>query len=136
MFNYGQMEVVDQMRTSWKKLVHHIGSKYGPDIINELHIKTVVNITAPVHLPQVLVRHATWELLVRIVQTNTQMSHKAQPITIKASATSNPLDENLTTKIAILDNEIAKGDYKLDNKIPIEMSNSEKTAYGNDWCTK
>ena len=38
------------------------------------------------------------------------------------------------TKIAILENEIAKGDYDLANDIPIEMSESEKTEYRNGWC--
>ena len=38
-------------------------------------------------------------------------------------------------KIAIMDNRIAKGYYDLANKIPIDMSESEKTAYGNEWRT-
>ena len=38
-------------------------------------------------------------------------------------------------KIEIIDNDIAKGDYAIANKIPIEMSKSEKTAYGNEWRT-
>ena len=38
-------------------------------------------------------------------------------------------------KIAIMDNKITKGDYDLANKIPIDMSESEKTAYGNEWRT-
>ena len=38
-------------------------------------------------------------------------------------------------EISILDNEIAKGDYELAKKIPIEMSDSDKTAYRNDWST-
>ena len=38
-------------------------------------------------------------------------------------------------KIVILDNKITKGKYEPSNKIPIKVSNSEKTAYGNDWHT-
>ena len=38
-------------------------------------------------------------------------------------------------KIAILDNDISKGYYDLSKKIPIEMLESEKTAYVNEWRT-
>ena len=34
-----------------------------------------------------------------------------------------------------MDNEIAKGDYDIANKIPTGISESEKTAYGNEWRT-
>jgi hypothetical protein len=37
-------------------------------------------------------------------------------------------------QLAILDNEIAEGNYK-QNKVPIEMLDSEKTQYNNDWRT-
>jgi hypothetical protein len=36
---------------------------------------------------------------------------------------------------AILDNEIAEGDYKQNNEAPIEMLDSEKMQYRNDWRT-
>jgi hypothetical protein len=38
-------------------------------------------------------------------------------------------------QLAILDNEIAEGNYKQNNEVPIEMSDSEKTQYSNDWRT-
>jgi hypothetical protein len=34
-----------------------------------------------------------------------------------------------------LDNEIAEGNYKQNNEVPIEMLDSEKTQYSNDWRT-
>ena len=34
-----------------------------------------------------------------------------------------------------MDNDITRGDYDLANKILIEMSQSDKTAYGNEWRT-
>ena len=33
-FNYGQKGAADQMRASWEKIVQHVGSIYGHDIIN------------------------------------------------------------------------------------------------------
>jgi hypothetical protein len=41
----------------------------------------------------------------------------------------------LAVQLAILDNEIAEGNYKQKNKVPIEMSVSEKTQYNNNWRT-
>jgi hypothetical protein len=38
-------------------------------------------------------------------------------------------------QLAILDNEIAEGNYKQNNEVPIEMSDSEKMQYSNDWRT-
>jgi hypothetical protein len=38
-------------------------------------------------------------------------------------------------QLAILDNDIAEGNYKQNNEVPIKMSDSEKTQYSNDWRT-
>jgi hypothetical protein len=38
-------------------------------------------------------------------------------------------------QLAILDNEITEGNYKQNNEVPIEMSDSEKTQYSNNWRT-
>jgi hypothetical protein len=57
-FDYGQRESVDQMRTSWEKLVQFVGTNYGQDISNELQNKIPVTLSEPVHTPEVLARHA------------------------------------------------------------------------------
>ena len=54
---------------------------------------------------------------------------------LRSAAKSDPSDAELPTKISILDNNIAKGDYDVGNKTPIEMLESEKTTYGNEWYT-
>ena len=95
--------------------------------------KTGVDSTTPVHSPKVLLRHYTRESLVRMVQTNIQASHWAHSTILRAVDTYDPLYAELTTELAILNNNIAKGDYKLANEIPIGVSNSENMAYRNDW---
>ena len=57
-FDYGHKAAADQMRTSWEKLAQYVGTIYGQDISNELQNKTTVTLTAPVHTPEVLTRHA------------------------------------------------------------------------------
>ena len=63
------------MRTSWDKLVQHVCTKYGQDIKNELNRKIKVNLVMPVHLAEVLGRHATWEELVRISLSNLRLQY-------------------------------------------------------------
>ena len=43
---------------------------------------------------------------------------------LMAAAASDPLYAELPMKIAILDNKIVKGNYKLAKNIPIDISNS------------
>ena len=44
-FDYGQKTLADQMRTTWKRLVHHVGTIHGHDISNKLLNKKTVIIT-------------------------------------------------------------------------------------------
>ena len=107
------------MRTSWDKLVQHVCTKYGQDIKNELNSKVKVNLVMPVHLAEVLGRHATWEELVRTCQSNIQAALWAQASMLRALATTDTSDTELPTEISIMNNRITKGDYDLANKIPI-----------------
>ena len=115
------------MRKSWEKLVQHVCTKYAQDISNDLNRKLQVNLVMPVHSTKVLVRHATRKALVSPCQEKKS--------TIRAAATADPLDTELPTKIEILDNKIFKWYYYLTNKIPIEMSKSDNSSYGNEWRT-
>jgi hypothetical protein len=44
-------------------------------------------------------------------------------------------DPDAPMQLEILDNEIAEGNYKQNNEVAIEMSDSEKMQYSNDWRT-
>ena len=54
---------------------------------------------------------------------------------LRSPATADPSHAELPMNIAILDNDTAKRDYEITNDTPIEISESEKTAYGNEWRT-
>ncbi len=41
------------------------------------------------------------------------------------------VDPDAPMQLVILDNEIAEGNYKQNNVVPIKMSDSEKTQYSN-----
>ena len=97
--------------------------------------KIKVNLVKPVHSTEVLVRRATREALVCTGQSNIQAALWAQKSMLRASATANPSDAEIPTKIAIMYNEISKGYYNLATEITIEMLEPENNSYGNEWRT-
>ena len=56
-FDFGQKAPADQIRTSWKNLVQHVGKIHGHDIINELLNKRTVIIPKPDHTQNELDKH-------------------------------------------------------------------------------
>ena len=69
-FDYGHKAAADQMRTSWEKLAHYVGTTYGQDISNELENKSTVTLTEPVHTTEVLAAHAARESMIRGIEVN------------------------------------------------------------------
>ena len=133
-FDYGHKAAADQMRTSWEKLVQYVGTNYGQDISNELQNKITVTLAEPVHTPEVLARHATREQLIRTGQANIQRARQAQLFILRA-AVATATDPEAPMKLAILENEIAQGDFEQNEDVPIEMTDSEKTHHSNEWRT-
>ena len=131
-FDYGQKNVADQMRTTWEKLVQHVGTSYGQDISNELMNKTIVNIVQPTHTASVLARHQTRELMIRAGQQNILRAQRtrrtALELTVRAGA-----DDEAPMKLAILENQIAQGEFAAGVDVPIELTDSEKTLHTNEW---
>ena len=56
-FDYGQKAAADQMRTTWDKIVHHVGTIYGSDISNELLNKKRVQLPEPDYTDEVKDKH-------------------------------------------------------------------------------
>jgi hypothetical protein len=133
-FNYGHRAAEDQMRTSWEKLVQFVGTNYGQDISNELQNKIPVILSEPVHTPDVLARHAICEQMVQTREEKLQRAHLSKRIILETAAALGA-DPDAPMQLAILDNEIAEANYKQNNEVPIEMSDSEKMQYSNNWRT-
>jgi hypothetical protein len=120
------------MRTSWEKLVQYIGTNYGQDISNELQNKLTVTLAKPVHTPAVITRHAIREQMIRTGQANLQQARTAQQFILE-TAVSAGVNPDAPMKLAILNNEIAQGNFEQNVEVPIEMTESKKTQYGNEW---
>ena len=77
-FDYGQKASVDQMRTSWKKLVQYVGTSYGYDISNKLQNKLAVVLSEPEYELAILMRHGARETMVRDGQANLLIARELQ----------------------------------------------------------
>jgi hypothetical protein len=133
-FEYGQKSAADQMRTSWEKLVQYVGTNYGQYINNELQNKVLVVLTEPVHTEDVLERHSVREVMIRNGQLNIQQARQAQETILKAAVQAGT-EMDAPMKLAILQNEIAQGEFATSIEVPVVLTESEKTQFSNDWRT-
>jgi hypothetical protein len=132
-FDYGQKSAADLMRTSWEKPVQYVGTNYGQDIINELQDTINVDIIEPVHSYELLRKHGLREAMIRSGEQNIQRARQAQEIILKAAVVEN--DPDAPMKLAILQNEISQGEFSSSNKGAMELNDSVKTQFSNEWRT-
>jgi hypothetical protein len=133
-FDYGQKSAADQICTSWEKLVQYVGTNYGQDINNELQNKVWVVLTEPVHTDDVLSRHIVREVMVQNGQLNIQQAQQVQETILKAAVQAGT-DMDAPMKLAILQHEIAQGEFAASIEVPVVLTDSEKTQFSNDWRT-
>jgi hypothetical protein len=108
-FDYGQKYAADLMRTSWEKLVQYVGTNHEQDISNKLQNKISVDIIEPVHYAEVLRKHGLREAMIRSGQRKIQRARQAQYNILEAAVLAKDPDDPM--KLAILQNEIAQGDF-------------------------
>jgi kynurenine formamidase len=133
-FDYGQKSAVDQIHTSWEKLVHYFGTNYVQNINNELQNKVWVVLTEPVHTDNVLVRHSVREVIIQNGQMNIQQGRQAQETILKASVQAGTYMD-APMKLAILQNDISQGTCATIIEVPVVLTDSGKTQFSNDWRT-
>jgi hypothetical protein len=132
-FDYVQKSAADIMHISSEKLVQYVGTNYGQNISNELQNKITVDIIEPVHSAEVLSKHGLMEAMIRSRQRNIQRARKAQDIILEAAVLAK--DPDAPTKLEILQNEISQGDFTSSNEVTMELKDSEKTQFSNEWST-
>ena len=132
-FDYGQRGCADQMRNTWEKITHHVGTIYGHDISNELQNKTKVTIPKPEHSQEILDRHQ--DRVTRLQGQNLRLALARD--TMKQSLEDQVADgdTNAPMKLAILENEIKEAAYKATIDIPIVLTGDEQNEYDNVWKT-
>jgi hypothetical protein len=133
-FDYGQKSSADQMRLSWEKLVHYVGTNYGQNSSNELQNKITAIIVKPVHTDDVMARHGVREVMIQSGQMNIQRARNSQE-NILQNAVNKGEDMDAPMKLAILQNEISQGEFTTNIEGPVELNDSYKNQLGNEWRT-
>jgi hypothetical protein len=132
-FDYGQKSAAYLMRTSWEKLVQYVGTNYGQDINNEPQKNITFDIIEPVHSAEVLRKHGSREAIIRSGKLNIQRARHAQEIILEAAVLTNDPDAPL--KLETPQNEIAQGEFSSSNEVAMELNDSKKTQFSNEWRT-
>ena len=57
-FDCGHKAAADEMKTSWEKVVQHVGTTHGQDISNKLQNKVYISTNKLCHSAAMLQRHA------------------------------------------------------------------------------
>ena len=133
-FDYGTKGAADQMRTSWEKLVQYVGTNYGQDISKELQNKAVITLAKLTHSATVLARHAAHEMMIHTSQMNLQAARHVQLLLLQALVDSR-VDPEAPMKLAVLQNEMAQVEFEAAVDVPIDLTDSKKTQWSNDWRT-
>jgi hypothetical protein len=133
-FDYGQKGAADQMRTTWEKIVHHVGTIYGHDISNELQNKKTVIIDEPKHTQDVLDKHAAKEVRRQTQQTRLDQARLLQKTQLEAEVDAGT-NTDAPMLLAILDNEINEAIYQATLALPIKLDDMEQTHHYNEWRT-
>ena len=133
MIDYGQKTSADQMRTSWEKLVQYVGTSYGHDIYSELQNKLTVVLPEPEYNPAILTRHGARETMVRNGQENLRAARDLQRASIQTMIDAGNAQVDTPFKLAVVENEIAQGDFDAMSPVLMVITDAEKTANSNAW---
>ena len=133
MFDYGQKASADQMRTLWEKLVQYVGTSYGHDISNELQNELAVVLPEPEYKLAILMRHGAIETMVRNGQANVRAACDLQRAFLQTMIDAGNTPAYTPFKLAVVENEIAQGDFDAMSPVSIVLTYAEKTENSNTW---
>ena len=132
-FEYGQKESADQVRTTWDKIVQYSGTIYGHDISNELQNKKTLVIQEPEYSQDTLTEHA--DATQRRDTHHARITRARTAKKIALEALSDAGDADATIALAELQNEMDEAEYKVSIPLPMILQGDEKTKHDNEWRT-
>jgi hypothetical protein len=109
-FAYGSKGAADQMRNTWEKITHHVGTIYGHNISNELQNKTLVTVAEPQYTAAVIAKHALQETRRQAQGLRLNLAASAQRLALLALVATGA---NITApmQLTVLENEIEEAAY-------------------------
>jgi hypothetical protein len=97
-----------------------------------LQNKITAIIVEPVHTDNVMARHGVIEVMIRSGQLNIKRERKSQEKILQATVDKGD-DMDAPMKLAILQNKIAQGEFAANIEVPVELNDSDKTQFSNEW---
>lgn len=99
-FDYGMKTSADLMRTTRKKIVRYVGSKYSGDIANELMNQTPLVIDPPEYSNDVKLINEQRLRIICAQQANTMSAYREKLDVMTRNIVSNPTDADMILKQA------------------------------------
>jgi hypothetical protein len=134
-FNYGQKGSADQMRTSWEKIVHHVGTIMSQEKSNELLNRIQVVVPQPQHDAAIITKHAVDESR-RLIQHNRILNARTDKMAaLNTAYLAADLDSaaDLGLKMAELENEMEEALYTISIPLPMTLEGDNKDAHNAKW---
>ncbi len=125
----------DMLRTSMEKMATYIGNNYGNEAAQEWTSGKKITLSEPAYSQAIQNRHAA-----RVKATREQIelrlkSPRAEKAAIEAEITQAPTDPGLLKELREVDDQIARGDIKLNDEVDMKLTDDERTAHSNTWRT-
>jgi hypothetical protein len=133
-FHYGSKGAAGQMRNTWEKITHHVGTIYGHNISNELQNKTLVTIAEPQYTAAIIAKHALKETRRQAQGLRLNLAASAQRLALLAVVATGT-DITAPMQLPVLENEIEEAAYQLSVPLSMQLYDSEATSYHNEWRT-
>jgi hypothetical protein len=114
--------------------VQYVGTNYGQDINNDFQNTITVVLIEPVHTDDVLMINGVREVMIQTGHLNIQRASQSQETILRASVLAGIYLDTLM-KLANLHNKISQGKFAANIEVPVELNDSEKTQFSNDWRT-
>ncbi len=113
----------------------YIGAKYGNEAAQEWTCGKKIALSEPAYSQAIWDRHAEWVKATREQIELKLKSLKAGKMAIQAKIIQAPTDCGLLKEMQEVDNQIARGDIKLNDKVKMKLTDNERTAHSNAWRT-
>ncbi len=125
----------DMLQTSMEKMATYIGTKYGDEAAQEWTSGKKITLSEPAYSQAIPDRHAA-----RVEATREQIelrlkSLRAEKMAIEAKIIQTPTDRGLIKELQEADDQIARGNIKLNDKVKMKLIDNEQTAHSNTWRT-
>ena len=123
------------MRTSWEKLVHHVGSIMSQEISNELLNWVQIVVPQPQHKQTTLDKHAIDETrrLIQHTRILRARTDKIAALNTASLAVDAATAANLGLKIAELENEMEEASHDISAPLPMTLEGDNKDAHNAKW---